>query len=145
MVTFRQVIVTNFMISMFLRKFHEISRYFFFHGHFYAFHGWKFSFFSRPPFSVFTGEIWRKISRGLLSFHGQFSRHFHGKVHFFTAGNPKIFTGGKIFFTGKKKNTANPRAQKKDRKKKGPRKFSPQKKDRRKKDRTFWKKDPHLF
>ena len=88
----------------FLTKLHKSPTTFsFFHGHFCAFHGWKFSFFSRPPFSVFTGEIWRKISRGLLSFHGQFSRHFHGKVHFFTAGNPKIFTGGKKFFTGKKK------------------------------------------
>ena len=94
MVTFRQVIVTNFMISMFSSKFHEKMRIFF-HGHFCAFHGWKFSFLSRPPFSVFTGEIWRKISRGLLSFHGQFLRHFHGKVQIFTGGIPKNFTGKK--------------------------------------------------
>ena len=61
----------------------------FFHAHFLRFHGWDLA----------------KISRGLLIFHGQFPRLFHGKDFFFTGGKPKIFTGGIFFFTGKKKNT----------------------------------------
>ena len=64
----------------------------FFHAHIFRFHGWDL----------------RKISRGLLIFHGQFPRNFHGKENFFTAGNPKIFTGRIFFFTGKKENTGSP-------------------------------------
>ena len=50
--------------------------------------------------------IWKKFSRTQLTFHGQFSRFFHGWKKIFTYGNPKsskIFTEEILIFTGKTK------------------------------------------
>ena len=82
-------------------KFHDIFSFW----HSLGFHGRKFLFFFTPTFFVFTGGIWRKISRGLLIFHGQFPRNFHGKENFLTGGYPKIFTGRIFFFFSPEKKT----------------------------------------
>ena len=95
----RHKIDDKYVFCITLMKFYEIFSFwhfrgfhrqifFFFHAHILRFHGWDLA----------------QISRGLLIFHGQFPRFFHGKEFFFTGGKPKIFTGGIFFFTGKKKN-----------------------------------------
>ena len=80
----------------FLRKFHENFRFFF------ILHGANLHFLSRITTSVFAGEIWLKISWGLISFHRRFLRHLYGRVHIFSGGNPKKNQGW-IFFVREKK------------------------------------------
>ena len=73
---------------------------------FIKFHGKSKLYFSRTLVSIFTYVIWKKFSRTQLTFHGQFSRFFHGRKKKFTYGNPKIvenFHGRDFDFHGKKK------------------------------------------
>ena len=86
---------------MFLRKFHENLRFC------VILHGANLHFLSRITTSVFAGEIWLKISWGLISFHGRFLRHFYGRVHIFSGGNPKKKSRLDFFFTGKKNTRIN--------------------------------------
>ena len=81
---------------MFLRKFHENLRFC------VILHGANLHFLSRITTSVFAGEIWLKISWALISFHRRFLRHFYGRVHIFSGGNPKKKSRLDFFFTGKK-------------------------------------------
>ena len=73
---------------------------------FAKFHGKSKLYFSRTHVPIFTYVIWKKFSRTLLVFHGQFLGYFHGRKIFFTDGNPKIdknFHGRHFDFHGKKK------------------------------------------
>ena len=108
MVTFRQVIVTKFMISMFLRKFHEISRYFFFTGTFMLFTGGNFHFFHAHYFLFSRETFGEKFHGDFLVFTGSFQDIFTGRFTFSRAEIQKFSREEKKISRGKKKHCGGP-------------------------------------